>query len=975
MICGVPGRRRTATRILAQVLPALLLLVLGAARAGAGTPPPNDPTNRQRGWWETPYRWDVPAIHMCLLRGNGTDAYAQILWWSAGPDARLWKWNPGDTLSDGANFMNVPTDNSNVFCGGHSTLEDGRLMVSGGTEKGDQGIDHVNIFDPLAVPPRWQSPRAHPMVENRYYPTNTTLGDGRVLVSAGQKYQEVGIWGGEDNGTLPASAAYFGIRGQLLWVTGVPSGSPPPARKDHTIVFAEDSNVQSLVGWRYTQKMEIFGGEGASGQLFNDTWGLYRDELGTRYWAQLHPDPDPVFGFPAPRAEHAAIFTIRDSAMVIFGGRNAEGKPLDDVWRCYSNGGSRGEGRWRRVFPAGADPALARFGHSMTYDPVTARAYVFGGMDGEVENSEAWQLDLTGGMTWTALAPTGPPPPARTGHAALFDLSGYRRHILVFGGNRGDTCRADLWELSGLETTPRWTRLTADPDPANGVPAPRTKLAALFDPTFERWLLFGGDTTPTAPGGELDDVWTLKLNYPDPLPRPVWRKDPLNMPDGPRARFGMVTDPRWVRSTTPEIFYPQSDFWGSLPNAQLFMALYPHMFLLPSGKVFHPGPNFYTYLLNLDTGLWEQPAWSLSTFRGGSAVQYRPGKIMKCGDAGLTSVPTTGVIDLSGDENAAAWREVSQSSLMIPRVEHNLTLLPTGEVLVTGGLRIRTNIATAVRQPQIWNPNTEVWTDSLLLAPDPGNRDYHSTTLLLPDGRILSGGGDLKESPEDTTRYTATIYWPPYLFDANGNIAPKPVVSGWPEEISYDQTFLVHSPDADRVRQLVLLRPGAATHAFNQDQHYVPLTFAHDPGTQELVARSPEHFNIAPVGWYMLFAVDQDSVPSLGRWIHIGQSVTGSPPPGPGPRNQLQVRAFPNPFTQTATVSFFLPRRGPVTLDLFDAAGRRIRRLNDGALEAGARELYWDGRDDRGRSAPDGVYFVKLRTDFGVRTEKLVLTR
>ena len=78
------------------------------------------------------------------------------------------------------------------------------------------------------------------------------------------------------------------------------------------------------------------------------------------------------------------------------------------------------------------------------HDPVTARAYVFGGMDGEVENSEAWQLDLTGGMTWTALAPTGPPPPARTGHAALFDLSGYRRHILVFGGNRGDTCRADL---------------------------------------------------------------------------------------------------------------------------------------------------------------------------------------------------------------------------------------------------------------------------------------------------------------------------------------------------------------------------------------------------------------------------------------------------------------------------------------------------------------------------------------------------
>ena len=89
MNSGVSGRRRTATHVSAGGLASLLLLLLGAARAGAGTPPPNHPTNRLRGWWEPPYRWDVPAIHMCLLRGNGTDAYAQILWWSAGPDARL----------------------------------------------------------------------------------------------------------------------------------------------------------------------------------------------------------------------------------------------------------------------------------------------------------------------------------------------------------------------------------------------------------------------------------------------------------------------------------------------------------------------------------------------------------------------------------------------------------------------------------------------------------------------------------------------------------------------------------------------------------------------------------------------------------------------------------------------------------------------------------------------------------------------
>lgn len=946
-----------------------------ARPAHAGLPPANDVTNKRRGFWEAPYRWQTPAIHMCLLKGNPADSYAQILWWASGPDARVWHWNPGDTLSSLSNLQNVPTDHSNIFCGGHSVLEDGRLLTTGGTELGDQGLDHVNIFDPQGSPPQWRNPRPRNMVENRYYPTNTTLGDGSVLVSAGQRYQEVDIWGGEREGQLPVEPAYFGVRGVEHWLSGTPSGEPPSGRVGASMVFGEDSDVQSLVGWRYLQKSIVFGGEDAAGEYHNDVWGLYSDELANRHWQELHPDPDPVYGYPDARRDHAALFMVRpDSAMVIFGGRNADGVPLRDVWKCYSNGGSRGEGRWQLMTPTGGDGSLRRSGHGMVLDADHRVAYVFGGegFSGALRN-DVWRLDLSGNMAWQKLVPTGGPPAPRTGMAVNWDPSLDRQRMLVFGGSDGTGVLGDLWELSQLDTDPTWTLKNPTPDPSAGLPPARAFLGAFFDDTFDRWTILGGDTTPLASGGELDDVWSLKLNYPDPNPQPVWTKDPAGMPDGPRAHFRAVVDTRWVRSVTPEIFFPQSDFWLSLTQAKLWMSLYPHMFLLPSGKIFFTGPNYFTYLLNLETGHWEQPIWSLSTFRGGTAVQYLPGKILKTGDNGLTSVPTSAVIDLSNGESGPGWREVSQSSLMLPRVEHNMTILPTGEVLVTGGLRLRTNIATAVRQPQIWNPNTETWTDSLLLAPDPVHRDYHSTALLLPDGRILSGGGDLKSSPADTSRLTATIYWPPYLFDSEGNLAPRPTITGGPEEIGYGQTFLLHVPDPEKIRSVVLMRPGCVTHAFNQEQRYVPLQFSIQPGTDLVTAVAPAHMNLAPVGNYLLFAVNQDSVPSIGRWIKISQSVSGAPIPPVTSSNVLQIRTFPNPFSQVMTVAFFLPERDNVQIDIFDASGRRVRDLVSDLLEPGAREVYWDGRNDGGQALASGIYFMKVRTSLGQRTEKLIL--
>lgn len=963
-----------------RLLAALLLALTSGATIGmiapghAAPPPPNTPSNKIRGYWEAPYRWNTPAIHACLLRGNGTTEHSQILWWSAGPDARVWRWNPDESLSPASNILNVPTANSNIFCGGHSVLEDGRLLVTGGTELGDFGIDHVNIFEPLHDPPRWVSPRPRSMIENRYYPTNTTLGDGTVLVSAGQRFQEAVLWGGEQGTARPSESGHFGIRGTAYWLSGATSGTPPTGRVGHTIVFGEDSNVQSLEGWRYLQKSIIFGGEDAAGNLLNDSWGLYLNELGERWWARLHPDPDPVNGYPAPRRGHAALFMVSpDSSMIICGGIDQSGTALSDIWKCYSNGGSQGQGRWVKLSPSGGGAFPGRHGHTMVFDVDLRRAYIFGGQRDAVYENDVWMLNLTGSLALTQLTPTGTPPVGRTAHAAFWDLALSRRRMLVYGGRTDGTMLGDVWELSHLDTQPAWVQRTPIPDPVAGFPPARCDAASFLDRTYDRWTILGGDTTPGAPGGELDDVWQLKQNYPDPNLEPVWVKDPSPLPDGPRASLRAVVDPRYVRSSAPELFFPSVDFWLSMSTARFYMPLYPHMFLLPSGKILYTGPSFYTYLLNIESGQWEQPAWSFSTFRGGTAVQYRPGKILKSGDNGLTSVPTSAVIDLTGEEGAAQWREVSQNSLMVPRVEHNMTILPTGEVLVTGGLKQRIDISTAVRQAQIWNPNTETWTDSLLLAPDPCNRDYHSTALLLPDGRILSGGGDLKMTPQDTTRLTATIYWPPYLFDDNGNVAIKPVIDLAPEEISYGQRFLVDSDDAPRITSVVLMRPGDVTHAFNQEQRYVPLPYSVDAGSNKLVVDAPAHFNLAPVGHYLLFIVDQDSVPSIGRWIKLTQSVSGSKVSTPPSEHVMQISAFPNPFTQRMTVSYFLPQRDNVRIDVFDASGRRVRNMVSELVEPGAREAYWDGRGDFGNPLSDGIYFLRVVTSYGIRSTKVVL--
>jgi hypothetical protein len=235
---------------------------------------------------------------------------------------------------------------------------------------------------------------------------------------------------------------------------------------------------------------------------------------------------------------------------------------------------------------------------------------------------------------------------------------------------------------------------------------------------------------------------------------------------------------------------------------------------------------------------------------------FAPGRILYVGGS-APPTNTAEVIDLN--QPNPQWHYTG--SMAYPRWNLNATLLPTGDVLVTGGTRLsdRTNLSGAVNVAELWNPGTGQWTQ--LASSAPLLRGYHSTTLLLPDGRVLhSGGGDGSGTPNNLNY---EVYSPPYLFRG----ARPTIAGGVPAEAGYGQTLSVDTPDGASIAKVSLIRLGSVTHAFDQSQRLVPLGFSQAPaGLNVTLPASP---NIAPPGPYLLFLVSADGVPSVGRILRV----------------------------------------------------------------------------------------------------------
>jgi len=224
---------------------------------------------------------------------------------------------------------------------------------------------------------------------------------------------------------------------------------------------------------------------------------------------------------------------------------------------------------------------------------------------------------------------------------------------------------------------------------------------------------------------------------------------------------------------------------------------------------------------------------------------------------------------------------VQWPSLNLRRVFCNVVALPDGRLFVVGGAdkdHEKGEPVIPVYTPEIFDPaaQTPQWQT---LASHQSRRVYHSWALLLPDARVMVGGGrtgPVQWDPLLDSDYE--IYEPDYLF---GNTQPRPVITSVPSgPITYANQFEVdvRVGFGDSVAYLVLVRPASVTHSFNSEQRVLGLAKTTQwcnlipPGTFStcrFTVTAPPDGNYAPPGYYMLFALNEEGYPSEAAFVQL----------------------------------------------------------------------------------------------------------
>jgi len=306
--------------------------------------------------------------------------------------------------------------------------------------------------------------------------------------------------------------------------------------------------------------------------------------------------------------------------------------------------------------------------------------------------------------------------------------------------------------------------------------------------------------------------------------------------------------------------------WTSAGTIFAGVPLYPRQHLLPDGKVFESGANRDSKMFDPVTNTWfEVATTNLAANRDyGTSVLlpltpangFKP-RVIILGGVTPNATNTTELIDLSVSQ--PQW--VNGPSMAQARVQLNATILPNGKVLVSGGSSNDENGTTAALDTQLYDPDANSFSPG---SPMAFPRLYHSNTLLLPDATVLAVGGNPMRTVYEPH---IEIYSPPYLFNSDGTPATRPVISGIDRAIHYGANFYLRTPYPADIKSVVLIRPGAVTHAFDMDQRLVGLTFTSSNG--QLYVKAPATGNVAPPGYYMVFILDSKGVPSKAAFVRL----------------------------------------------------------------------------------------------------------
>jgi hypothetical protein len=428
-------------------------------------------------------------------------------------------------------------------------------------------------------------------------------------------------------------------------------------------------------------------------------------------------------------------------------------------------------------------------------------------------------------------------------------------------------------------------------DPTSGTPAAAIHVDADTMLFCAGHALMADGNLMVSGGHKLDDRgldvthifdWQTEQWNSSPLPKMAkgrWYPTVTTLPDGRLVTVaGKDTSKKVV--TIPEVW--ENNQWVQLPGASLTLPYYPRDFVDPeTGLVFMAGERVQSRWLDVDAsgasgrGRWDAGPSHIWGFNRdyGSAVMYDTGKILYVGGGGNTGwdtpdrtspVPTATAEKIDLMAAGPSWAPAG--SMAQPRRHLNATVLPDGTVLVTGGVSGGgfNDLTTAVHTAELWDPaKPNDWT---ALAPNAIDRGYHSVSLLLPDGTVLHGASGDADVPGTTTPFPAQrnheIFHPPYLFRG-----ARPVITSAPGTVTNGSAFQVATPNAAQVTSVRWIHLGAVTHAFDQSARANTLTFTQQGGGLSVTA--PSDANSAPPGYYMLFILNRNGVPSVGKIIHV----------------------------------------------------------------------------------------------------------
>ena len=346
--------------------------------------------------------------------------------------------------------------------------------------------------------------------------------------------------------------------------------------------------------------------------------------------------------------------------------------------------------------------------------------------------------------------------------------------------------------------------------------------------------------------------------------------------------------------------------WSDQQADQL-LPMYPRLFTVPSGPmkgdIFyetvgtlwgpfgeHPLEPTWSFerVLDKETNAWTMLGPSVFGARQHAATVMLPldpadgyeAELLTFGGSLYRTLAATGLAEKTTLGPEGVEHQVVEP-LSHPRWQANGVLLPDGSVLAVGGGMWDNVYAHGQRSPEVlvaerFDPETGEWSD---MAAMQVGRTYHSTALLLPDGRVLAGGHvplpvpwrDVRDNMPYQSQIAETrfeIYEPPYL---HWGVA-RPVIESAPAAVGFGESFTVATPDAERVADAILVKPGSTTHAWDSSQRAVVLP-VETRGDGELTFVAPPDGDVATPGPWMLFLrvqAEQGLVPSVASFVTVG---------------------------------------------------------------------------------------------------------